>query len=154
MIGMDVTRNRAQAMFFDRPAIQRAIDRATARALNRSGAMIRLTARRSIRRRKKPSMPGQPPSSPTGILRESILYGFDPRQRSVVAGPALRRSGAGDGGTARTVPALLEGGGRVRRRGKRGERGKTLRYQPRPFMGPAFRKIRSRLPRKWANSVK
>jgi len=150
VIGMDVTRTRAKALFFDRPKVQRAMDRGTARALNRSGAMIRLTARRSIRRRKNPSMPGQPPSSPTGILRESILYGFDPRQRSVVAGPALRRSGAGDGGTARTVPALLERGGRVRRRGKR----KTHRYQARPFMGPAFRKVQNRLPRQWANSVK
>jgi len=148
MIGLELSRTRAQALFFDRPQVKRAVDRATARALSRSGGMIRITARRSIRRRKRASAPGQPPSSPTGILRESIFYAFDPRKRSVAIGPVRLGRRAGDGGSAGTVPALLEGGGRVRRKRR------THRYQARPFMGPAFRNVKNRLPRQWANSVR
>ena len=106
---------RIKSMFFDRPKVQRAVDRSKRRSLSRAGAFIRQRARTSIRKRKRQSRPGQPPSSHTGLLRRFILFGYDRRSDSVVVGPVgFRRSRA---------PTVLEFGGRTtvesRRRGGR-----------------------------------
>ena len=61
---------------------------ATFRNLTHAAATLRMAARRSLRRRKKPSAPGQPPSSPTGRLRGSILYAVDRRRDYAVIGPS------------------------------------------------------------------
>ncbi len=108
--------------FFDRDRVQRAADAAKFASLKRSGASIRLIARRSIRRRKKPSTPGQPPSSRKGQLKELLFFGYDERARSVVVGPARLSRPTG-------APNILEFGGsakatdrrRVRRIGDGGE---------------------------------
>lgn len=108
---------------------------ATFRNLTHAAATLRLTARRSLRRRKRPSAPGQPPSSPTGRLRRSILYAVDrPRQRAVI-GPSKELIGP--------AGQEHEHGAHVRKE----------RFQKRPFMGPAFERIRPRLARMWAASV-
>ncbi|MEX1016018.1 MAG: hypothetical protein WDZ31_04660, partial [Phycisphaeraceae bacterium] len=119
-------------MFFDRKRVIDATDRATRRVLSRFGAFVRQTARRSIRRRKRPSRPGQPPSSHVGLLRDRIFFGYDRERQSVVIGPAPINQRSPYGTT--TVPELLEEGGRVRRR-EPGGRTKTLNYRARPFMG-------------------
>ncbi len=67
MIGMRVDKR----MFFDRKRVVDATDRATRRVLSKFGAFVRQTARRSIRRRRSVSQPGQPPSSHTGLLSSS-----------------------------------------------------------------------------------
>ena len=67
-----------------------------------------------------------------------------PSASSVVIGPA-RLSGSTD------APETLEHGGVVtlKRRGRRIRK----RYQPRPFMGPAFDRERPKLPAMWRDSV-
>jgi len=108
---------------------------ATFRNLSHAAATIRVTARRSLRRRKKPSAPGHPPSSPTGRLRRSILYAVDRRRDYAVIGPARHLIGP--------AGQEHEHGAHVRRE----------HFPKRPFMGPALEKIRPRLARLWAGSV-
>ena len=159
---------RIKSLFFDRPRVQRAVDRAKRRVLSRAGAFIRTTAKHSIRKRKGSSRPGQPPHSHTGLLRRLILFGYDETTDSVVIGPlGFRRSNAPNvlefGGVVKTKRSLLvraEARGRDKRgrftRGKfkRIEAGKRLIYAPRPYMGPALEKERPKLPKLWANSVR
>ncbi len=136
---------KVKALFFDRQAVQSATDRASRKVLSRFGAFVRTTARNSIRRRKKPAPPGQPPSSHMGHLKRLIFFSYDPGKRNVVIGPTPLRSVA-------EAPPLLEYGGAttLKRRGK----SKRAVYRPRPFMGPAFEKEKAKLPALWAGSVK
>ena len=143
MIDMRIT-----AMFFDQPKVTRAVDRAKRRVLSKAGAFIRTRARTSIRKRKRTSRPGDPPSSHAGHLRRMILFGYDRQRESVVVGPVgFRRS---------TAPNVLEVGGRTvvtrRRRGKTQKR--TVRIAARPYMAPALEKERSNLPKVWRNSIR
>lgn len=83
--------------------VKRAVKRANIQSLSHAGGAIRLTAVRSIRRRKKPSKPGTPPHSPTGKLRRAIRYAVDHVREEVVIGPVSE--------TARTIWHLHEFGG-------------------------------------------
>ena len=134
-------------LFFDSKKVRRSVDRTTRRVLSKFGAFVRRTARSSIRKRKKPSAPGSPPSSHIGLLKKFIWFGYEPAKRSVVIGPArLSQAGRGE------APSLLEYGGTgiVERRGKR----KRAKVRPRPFMGPAFEKEQPKLPAMWRGSVR
>jgi hypothetical protein len=139
---------RIKSLFFDRPKVIRAVDRAKRRSLSKAGAFIRQRARTSIRKRKRSSRPGEPPSSHTGLLRRFILFGYDRRSDSVVVGPVgFRRS---------LAPNVLEFGGRATVTERRGSRRKmrTVRIAARPYMRPALEKERSNLPKVWRNSVR
>jgi len=144
MIGM-VTRQ----MFFDRGAVTSATDRATRRVLSRIGAYVRTTAKHSIRKRKRISDPGEPPSSHTGLLRRFIFFGYDRGRRSVVIGPMRLNQKVGD------APAALEYGGTstvvegLRRR----RRKRRIRIAARPYMGPAFEQEKPKLPAMWRGSI-
>jgi len=138
---------RLKNLFFDSKAVRDRTDRATRRVLSRFGAFVRRSARSSIRRRKRTSQPGSPPSSHTGLLKRFIFFGYDPRKESVVIGPVrLTQKGRGE------APNLLEYGGttKVEHRGKR----KRAKVRPRPFMGPAFEKEQPKLPAMWKGSIK
>jgi hypothetical protein len=139
---------RIKRLFFDRPKVQRAVDRAKRAVLARAGAFIRTTARHSIRKRKGSAPPGQPPHSHEGSLRRLIFFGYDRGTDSVVVGPV--------GFSRSNAPNVLEFGGKTvverRRRGKRERR--SVRIAKRAFMGPALEKERSKLPKLWANSVR
>jgi len=82
--------------FFDRKPVQNAMDKATRQALQAIGKDLRKDARNSMRRRKKPALPGQPPHVKTrnaanpsgGGLRRAIMYGYDAATQSVVVGPS------------------------------------------------------------------
>lgn len=140
-------RMRPGVMFFDTRAVARKVDTATRRVLSRFGAFVRRTARSSIRKRKKASPPGKPPSSHTGLLKKFIFFGYEPAKRSVVIGPVrLSQNGRGE------APSLLEYGGamKMERRGKR----KRAKVRPRPFMGPAMDKEEPKLPAMWRDSVR
>jgi len=140
-------RFEVKQMFFDSKAVRSAVDRTTRRVLSRFGAFVRRTARSSIRKRKRTSRPGQPPSSHTGLLRRFIFFGYEPAKRSVVIGPArLSRQGRGE------APHLLEYGGstKVEHRGKR----RRTEVRPRPFMQPAFDKEQPKLAAMWRDSVR
>jgi hypothetical protein len=106
------------------------------KSLGHAGATIRLTAKRSIRRRKKASAEGQPPSTRKGQLRGAIVYAVEKQNDLVAIGPEHAKVGKS--------ASAHEHGGRYKRQ----------RYPKRPFMGPALEKTKERLPRKWAGSVK
>lgn len=101
--------------------------------LRRGAGLTRKIARQSIRRRKRTSSPGQPPSSRLGLLKRFILFGeLDPL--TYVIGPtAIRPS---------LAPKALEHGGlaivsaKTRSSGRRRWR---VRIRKRPFMRPALR---------------
>jgi len=105
-------------------------------SLGHAGAAIRLIANRSIRRRKGPSPVGEPPHTHTKRLPRAIKYAVEKQRRAVIIGPDVESIG--------TVGRAHEYGGLY----------KQERYQPRPFMRPALEKIRSRLPKFWASSIK
>jgi hypothetical protein len=141
----------AKQFFFDSRKVQRSVDRAKRKELSRAGAFVRRRARSSIRKRKRVSRPGEPPSAHQGDIRK-ILFAWDPLAESVVVGP-LAFNGSGNGNE--TVPALLEHGGTVVRRGKRGKgKRRKLTYRPRPFMGPALTAEAEKFPRLFRNAVK
>ncbi len=143
MIGIKFS--EAKDMFFDRPAVMSATDRAQRKVFSKFGSFVRRTARSSIRKRKSISEPGQPPSSHTGILKRTIFFLYSPETRSVIIGPVLLNKGT-------DAPRLLEHGDTVTRR--RRKRRVRVKYRPRPFMGPAFAKEQQQLPALWRNSVK
>ena len=136
---------RVKTLFFDTPRVRRAVGAATRAALSKAGAFIRTTARHSIRKRKGVSEPGSPPHSHEGSLRRLIFFAYEPTSETVVIGPVRFRAGE--------APPLLEFGGAVTRKDRRG-RARRLRYEKRPFMGPALQKELPQLPRRWRNSVR
>ncbi len=137
-------------IFFDRKAVTGAVDRATRKVLSQFGAFVRTSARHSIRKRKRVSAPGEPPSSHTGLLRRFIFFGYDRDRRSVVIGPQRLNQKVGD------APHALEyGGTSTVVEGLRGRRRKRhIKIAARPFMGPAFEHEKPKLPAMWAKSVK
>jgi hypothetical protein len=142
MIGFEIKR-----MFFDRQAVVSKVDAATRRVLSKFGAFVRRSAKSSIRKRKKPAPPGQPPSSHTGLLKKFIFFGYDAARQSVVIGPTrLNQKGRGE------APPLLEYGGKTTL--KRGGKKRRVTYQARPYMGPAFEKEKPQLPAMWRGSVR
>ncbi len=121
---------------FDSKKVRFKAKQANIKNLGHAGATIRLTARRSIRRRKKKSAVGKPPSTRTGRLKKAIVYKVEKQHDRVLVGP--EHSIVGKAGSAH------EHGGRY----------KKQRYKKRPFMGPALEKTKERLPRKWGGSVR
>lgn len=134
--------------FFDRPRVMAAVDAATRRVLSKFGAFVRTTAKQSIKKRKRVSMPLGPPSSHVGTLKRGILFGYDRERKSVVVGP-VPFSGTVD---SRALPAL-EYGGRSTMRGRDGST-QSITVAPRPFMGPAMAKEQPKLPAMWRDSVR
>ena len=142
MSGLKITK-----LFFDSPKVLGAVDKATRKVFSRFGAFVRRTARGSIRKRKKTSAPGSPPSSHTGLLKRFIFFRFDPNRKSVVIGPMrLTENNRGD------APSALEYGGTATL--TQGKKKNRVKIQARPFMGPAFEKEKPKLPALWQNSVK
>lgn len=109
---------------------------ASFKGLGHAGAALRLTARRSIRRGDKESAPGTPPHTRKGQLKRSIVYAVEKQEQRVVIGP--------DHDIVGPVGKAHEFGGQFR----------GQEYDRRPFMGPALMKVKDRLPRQWAGSVR
>ena len=146
-------------LFFDRPAVVNAVDRAERKALSRIGAFIRRRARSSLRFRKRVSLPGETPSIHSrdkAASLKNILFAFQPASHSVLIGPV----GLGEKQGA-TVPERIEFGGAwevleeqwkhtnnadrwfsrdARRRvdPRKRYRSRRIEYAARPFMGPAL----------------
>jgi len=145
MIRMDL-----KAIFFDRKAVRSAVDRTTRRVLSKFGAFVRRGAKSSIRKRKRASAPGEPPSSHTGLLRRFIFFGYDRSRRSVVIGPQRLNQKISD------APRTLEHGGTSTViEGLRGKRKKRrVKMAARPYMGPAFEQEKPKLAAMWRDSVR
>ncbi len=70
--------------------------------LGHAGAAIRLTAKRSIRKRKGPAPAGQPPHTHTRRLPRAIKYAVDKQRGVVVIGPDVESLGTAGKGPGRT----------------------------------------------------
>ncbi len=148
-LGFGFRIDHAKGLFFDTLAVEAAATRTERRVLSRFGAYVRRRARSSIRRRKKPSEPGSPPSSHTGLLRQFIWFFYDADERSVIIGPARLNTTTGN------VPEILEYGGRaVIVADYRKKRTRVVYVRARPYMRPAFDAELQQLPKLWANSIK
>jgi len=120
----------------DIPKVLRKIRRANIENLGHAGGAIRLAAKSSIKKSPEPSAPGTPPHTRRGQLPGSILYAVEKQKQRVVVGPDYMKVG-------RSATAH-EFGGRYRKE----------RFGKRQFMGPALEKVKPRLPRHWAGSVR
>jgi len=137
-------------LFFDTKKVRRSVDRATRRVLSKFGAFVRRGAKSSIRKRKRASAPGEPPSSHTGLLRRFIFFGYDRSARSVVIGPGRLNQKIGD-----APHALEHGGTSTVIEGLRGKRKKRrVKMAARPYMGPAFEQEKPKLAAMWRDSVR
>lgn len=184
MLILDVNISSAKAGFLDSAAVIKAMDRATRQVLSRFGAFTRRRSQESIRYRKSPSPPGQPPSAHRSAaggkspLRQHIYFYYDFSRKSVVVGPIkLSRPAGTEQGVpvSGTVPSVLERGGEVkrieiqlpsgkwqkltersrRRAGKDApQRKRSVRIAARPYMNPAFERELAALPEKWRNAMK
>ncbi len=126
---------RSRSEFYSQ-RVRDAAKKGSFKSLNHAGAAIRITARRSIRRSKKPSREGTPPHTKKGQLKRSLRYAVEKQKERVLIGPTY--TVVGRSGMAH------EFGGKYRRQS----------YPKRSFMGPALKKVENRLPKLWANSVK
>lgn len=165
---------RMKDVFFDRAAVKNRMTKANRKALSKAGAFIRRRARSSLRRRKKQSPPGQPPSAHTSdrvASLKNILFAYEPNSESLVVGPVKlnRKALLGPQLGGATVPQVHEFGATVKirevkvgkgwRSGVRRVRpGQPIRvraavYAERPFMGPALDAEKDHIPDAWAGSV-
>lgn len=104
--------------------------------LLRQGQYIRRVAMNSIKRggKGKISLPGGPPVSHTGVLKNWIRYAWDPVSQTVVIGPMRLKHFR--------APRALEWGGTSKwiRRTRTFWRSGYQRVRARPFMRPALRR--------------
>lgn len=152
---------RVKSMFFDRANVQGMMDEATLKALSKAGAYIRRSARSSLRRRKKTSAPGSPPSVHSDdpvVTLKNILFYYDQPTKSVVIGPLALNSAIARQRSSSTVPQLQEFGGTATRKRGRGfdpqKRVQVLTYPARPFMGPALERETAKIPSFWKGSIR
>lgn len=159
--------------FFDSDLVTSRMSRTTLISFRKIGGNVRLIARRSLRKRKKASAPGEPPSSHEGSLRERIFFIWDPQTQSVTIGPERFNHiyFDGDGKPLNgAVPGVLEEGGEIQRlefqrsdgswtradfRSRRRWAGRPRRFvnlsiAARPFMVPALETSKGRYADLWA----
>jgi hypothetical protein len=165
---------RMKDFFFDRQVIKDRMSTANRKAIAKVGAFIRRRARSSLRRRRKSSQPGRPPSVHTAdsvATLKNILFAYEPQAEALVIGPvklnhkALLGPQLGD----LTVPQVQEFGATVRvreakvgkqwrtgvRRVRRGQpvRVRSVSYPERPFMGPALEAEQDHIPDTWSGQI-
>lgn len=152
--------NALKENFFDTAKVEGMVDAGTRRALSKIGAYVRTRARSSLRRRKRKSAAGEPPSvhsTDRFATLKNILFAYDPERQSVVVGPVALRSRY----YAVPPPALHEFGGdttireyqlsgglwvrfKPKRGGARPTRTVAAHYPERAFMGPALQTERAK----------
>lgn len=123
--------DKAVSQFLQGPVMD-SMDQAYVAWLKRMGAYIRRDANRSMRtdrsKKQRPSLPGRPPKSRVGYLKEFNFFIFDQSEQAMYVGPILLGSKViGD-----TVPGVHEHGGVLKN-----PRSRRRQYPARPFMGPA-----------------
>ena len=145
MIGFRI--DQAKTMFFDPKKVLDPAERADRQQLSKFGAFVRTRARSSMRKRKRASRPGEPPSVHVGLVKKFLYFVYESQRRNVLIGPAkLNGTRSGD-----SLEMLEHGGDTTRRRGKETVR---AQYPARPFMGPAFAKELPNAPRLYRNAIK
>lgn len=69
------------------PRLKAEVGKAMITSLSHAAGYIYKAARNSIRKRKKPSLPGEPPHTQTGVLKRGIAYDVDKGRQIAVIGP-------------------------------------------------------------------
>lgn len=104
-------------LFFDKKHVQDRLGKAKAKAMGRSLAYIQRTAQNSMRRRKKASDPGDPPSRHFGGRDQGlgrIWFFYEEQAERGIVGPIKFRSGMRSNWIMpRPVPSTLEFGASV-----------------------------------------
>ena len=133
------------------------------RVLKAQGAFIRTAARSSIKKsiskklgtKSRPSEPGKPPRGHgRQTLKKSIIFAADKQTNTVVVGPQLV-FGRVKTGSGKTVPNVLEFGGKstrvsyVKKGGKPTRKVRRVTIKARPYMRPALIMGLYDLRRKW-----
>lgn len=111
----------------------------------------RLRAELIALQRAAASKPGQPPKAITRLIRDKVVFVYDPATRSMVAGPVWLNQKVTD------APHALEYGGPSRifvGRKSRRRHVRTVQIRERPFMRPAFGAAQQELPALLTNSVR
>jgi hypothetical protein len=153
--------NITTSMFFDKPGVMRHVKDGTESSLAKMGAYVRQSAKSSIRpavklpkSKKKTArylagqtgIPGGPPRSHTGRLRDLIFFGYDENANGGmgggVVGPLLWKT------QSPTVPHTLEFGGPGI-----GSKGQPAVYKKFPFMAPALEANADKFARMFAGAV-
>lgn len=151
--------------FFDREAVLTKANAAEVRVLSKFGAYVRRSAKSSIKTKKGASRPGTPPHSHDWYMsdpkkdikkksrkryyfRDSILFAWEPKNRSVIVGPFLFN---GQAKKSPTVPELHEFGGTASY-GPRGQE-TSRRFPARPYMRPALDKERPKFAGMFRDSI-
>ena len=149
---------RLKGLRLEPQRVRRAVDRAKGRVLGRSADLIRDTAQQSMPDREGLAPPGQPPRMESAWLKRSVRSAWDRSSQTSLAGP-VRAGGAG-AAEERMLMRVLEFGGQYvlgrrarRRRRIRGHRRAVVQVKAKPYMAPALKKERPRLPKLWAGSV-
>lgn len=132
-------------MFLDRPAVQKALGESLVKPLSKAGAFVMTSARRSIRKRKANSKPGNPPSSHVGLLRDRIFFGYDSSKKTVVVGPQLLNSK-----TNPTIPEALEFGKVLRQ----SRNNRPRQYHKFPYMRPAMERELQKFPALFKDGIR
>lgn len=118
---LDIDMKVAKGWFFDRDKVRGLVDEGTREFLGKAGSNVMTTARGLIRspgKKGKSSKPGSPPKNFTGLLRDKIIFAYDPIKKTVVIGPTKLNTGnvsLDDGDTVsmngRPTTSVLEHGG-------------------------------------------
>lgn len=139
-------------LFFPDRKLRDAVADKTLDRLARAGALVRTIAQRSMyRRKKKKSLPGKPPYSHVGYLRDYIAFVQSNSflRQSVVIGPVLLPGNKAVVDTP--IPGVLEyGGDSYICRGSHGHFWRERAHiRPRPYMEPALIKAWDRYIQWW-----
>lgn len=137
---------------FEKQKVMKAIKKANITNIFKAAGFIQKTMKNSIKRRNpkkiektvdgvdrlvnQSSAVGQPPLTKEGALKNAIIFEVSKQGDNAIIGP--------DGGKVSNVGKAHEFGGSFRGRD----------YQRRPFAAPALEKVRNKLPKLWAKSVK
>lgn len=139
------TTAQLKGFFFDRQAVISAITRGERKVLSKQGAFLRGSFRRALRRRKKPSSPGQYPhvhSNDRYASLKNTLFAYDPPRHSVYVGPVRIN-------TKHNVPELLTHGGTIRKKN-----GKTVHIRKRKMIKDKYEEVKDKLNSMWKDSIR
>ena len=129
-------------VIFSPTGFETRIKRKERKVLFRSAAFGRTKMRRSIKKRKGVSQPGNPPHSHHGALRDKIRFSVDLPSGTFIVGPEIFK---GKTQISKPLPEALDKGLRIRVRKSARQRRKSntqatraIRLRPRPFRGAAL----------------
>ncbi len=122
---------KLERLVWNTDRLQRAEERMAARGLFKASAFVRKVAKQNFigksKKKRKKTTKKRKVQSPTGKLRQSILFFVDRDRRQAVVGPSAKI--VGDSGAAHEFGGQYKGG----------------HFEKRAFMGPALEKSSDRI---------